>query len=229
MDNEIGFISSLIGDPVRLKIMWALMDGRAFTATELAMSADTSPQNVSMHLAKLVQGEFLTVESQGRHRYYRFARVEVAAAIEALAGLGPPGKRMKAVEDPAAVPVKYCRTCYDHLAGKIGVLVTEGLLRQRMIEPDGADYGVTGKGKKIFSDLGIDVAALQKQRRIFARPCLDWSERRHHLSGSLGAALLEKMLSLDWLRKTRSSRALVVTAGGSKELAQRFGVNVNTE
>ncbi len=136
---------------------------------------------------------------------------------------------MKAVQDPAAVPVKYCRTCYDHLAGKVGVLVTEGLLRQKIIEPGGADYGVTRKGEKTFSDLGIDVGELRKQRRIFAKPCLDWSERKHHLSGSLGAALLEKMLSLDWLRKTRNSRALVLTAKGRQGLAERFGINVVTE
>src|ERR1700744_470908 len=110
MENEISFISSLIGDPVRLTIMWALMDGRAYTATELAISADTSPQNMSMHLGKLVQGEFLKVESQGRHRYYRFARDEVAVAIESLAGLVPPEKRLNAMQDPGGIPVRYCRT-----------------------------------------------------------------------------------------------------------------------
>jgi DNA-binding transcriptional ArsR family regulator len=226
MENEIGLISSLIGDPVRLKIMWALLDGKAFTATELAISADTSPQNASMHLAKLVQGQFLTVESQGRHRYYRFARDEVAFAIEALAGLVPPEKRMKTVQHPAAVPVKYCRTCYDHLAGKAGVLVTEGLLRLKLIELSDAVYLVTRKGEQSFSALGIHTEELKKNRRVLARPCLDWSERRHHLAGSLGAALLDKMLSLDWLRKTPHSRALVITSNGRRQLAERFNVSI---
>jgi DNA-binding transcriptional ArsR family regulator len=218
MEKEIGYITSLIGDPVRTNILWTLLDGRAYTATELAIRADTSPQNISMHLSKLISADLLTVESLGRYKYYRFARQEVAYAIEALGNLVPSEKHKRITSNPDNSAIKYCRTCYDHLAGKVGVLITEALKKQNIIKLNASDYSVTWKGDKFFSALEINTDELKKHRRIFAKPCMDWSERKHHLAGSLGAALLDKMLSLDWLRKTSHSRATLITSKGRQQL-----------
>lgn len=219
MENRFKQIASLIGDPTRATVLWLLLDGKAFTATELSVAADTSPQNMSMHLNKLIEAELLSVESQGRHKYYKYARKDIAYAVEALANLLPP-------ERPAEKklsPVTYCRTCYDHLAGKVGVLITDSLLKQKIISED---FEVTKKGEKWFGGLGIDIEQLQTQRRSFLRPCLDWSERRYHIAGSLAASLLDKMLEEDWVRRTRNSRAIVVTAAGQQKMYEYFKTKV---
>ncbi|UPK69773.1 ArsR/SmtB family transcription factor [Chitinophaga filiformis] len=217
METAFKHIAALIGDPTRATILWTLLDGKAFTATELAIAADTSPQNISMHLNKLVQADLLSVESQGRHRYYKFSRKDVAYAIEALANLIPATRNTPVVEQDSAV--KYCRTCYDHLAGKIGVAITDSLITQEILSDT---FDLSSKGNKWFGKMGIDIDTLKQQRRTFIRPCLDWSERRHHLAGAVGAALLDMMLSADWLRKTRQSRAIVITAEGEKMLEKHF-------
>lgn len=225
MDIQFGNITSLIGDPIRSTVLWTLLDGRAYTATELAICADTSAQNISMHLSKLVQADLLTVESQGRHRYYRFSRQEVAYAIEALANLV--SHKNDAKENTTDISdIKYCRTCYDHLAGKVGVLITEKLVLQKMIELQNKTYTLTTKGNKFFKDFGIDMNDLQSKRRVLAKPCLDWSERKYHISGSLGAALLDKMLHSDWLRRKRNSRAIIITSKGQSEIYNKFKVNL---
>ncbi|MDP4261176.1 MAG: helix-turn-helix transcriptional regulator [Bacteroidota bacterium] len=226
MEKQFKQIASLIGDPTRAAIMWTLLDGKAFTATELAIAADTSPQNISMHLAKLVQADLLYAEIQGRHRYYKFSRKDVAYAIEAMASLVPnPDMHDKSGPENSSA-IKYCRSCYDHVAGKVGVSIADGLLRQKIIIEKNKGFEVSAKGKKWFLDLGIDVAGLKLQRRVLLRPCLDWSERRNHIAGSLGAALLDKMLSSDWVRRTKNSRALVITAKGQKMLYGYFRINV---
>jgi predicted transcriptional regulator len=206
--------------------LWTLLDGRAYTATELAIQADTSPQNISMHLSKLISADLLTVESQGRHKYYRFSRQEVAYAIEAIGNLIPTEKHKRIISNPDNSTIKYCRTCYDHLAGKVGVLMTEALIKQKIIELNASDYSVTKKGDKFFSELEINTDELKKHRRIFAKPCLDWSERKHHLAGSLGASLLDKMLLLDWLRKTSHSRAIIITSKGQQQLYNTLKISL---
>lgn len=226
MEKELGQITSLIGDPVRTNILWTLLDNRAYTATELAISADTSPQNISMHLSKLLQADLLTVESQGRHKYYKFSRPEVAYAIEAIGSLLPSGIHKKIIDNSDNNAIKYCRSCYDHLAGKVGVLITETLLKQKIIEAVANTYNVTKKGEHFFSEFDINIDYLKKCRRAFAKPCLDWSERKHHLAGSLGAALLEKMLSLDCVRKTKNSRAIVITSKGQLHLYEKFKISL---
>lgn len=222
METHISQIATLIGDPMRALILWTLLDGRAYTATELAISANTSPQNISMHLSKLIQADLLVAEKQGRHRYYRFSRQEVAYAIEAIAHLVPDEKQKKIVSHQHNAAVTHCRTCYDHLAGKIGVAMADSLLKQRVIISKANNFALTTKGEKWLLQLGINLPALRKQRRIFLKPCLDWSERRYHIAGALGAALLDLMLADDWIRRTQNSRAVIITATGEKKMQKYF-------
>ena len=225
-EEQFGRIASLIGEPARAKMLWHLLDGRALTATELALQVDVSPQSASMHLNKLIQAGLLAVEQQGRHRYYRFSSRDVAYAIEAIAGLLPSGKITAQGQPAANGNIKYCRSCYDHLAGKMGVAVADGLVQRKLIMAADGLYTVTAAGKKWFAFLGIPIDELKAQRRNFARQCLDWSERRPHLAGSLGAALLEKMLGNDWLRKTKNSRVIIVTAMGEKKFYELLGYSL---
>jgi DNA-binding transcriptional ArsR family regulator len=226
MDEHFNHIASLIGDPVRGRVLWALMDGKAYTATELAIHADTSRPNLSMHLKKLSDAGLLSVEIQGRHRYYTFSRPEIAYALEAMANLVPTRgcERMPAKEK--IQPIAYCRHCYDHLAGRVGVQVTESLLHQKVIAYAGREFEVTAPGVRWFDTMGIDCAGLKKQRRSFSRVCLDWTERKHHLAGSLGAALLTKMLGADWLRPGTDARVFVVTGKGRKAMSELFKIEV---
>ncbi|HTR32177.1 MAG TPA: winged helix-turn-helix domain-containing protein [Puia sp.] len=224
MDNSIAQIASVIGEPRRAKILWTLMDGRAYTARELAIGVETTPQNLSMHLSKMLRAGLLVVEAQGRHRYYSFSRPEVADVIEAIANLVPAESAVK--EDADMVPIRFCRTCYDHLAGRVGVSVMESLLRQKLIASRDAELDVTHKGIQWFAERGIDCNEIRKQRRAFAKACLDWTERRHHLAGALGAALLEKMLEAHWLRRTAQSRAVVVTAKGRQMLEAHLNIQL---
>jgi DNA-binding transcriptional ArsR family regulator len=226
MEQQFQQVTSLICDPVRAKMLWALLDGKAYTATELAMNADISPQNASMHLNKLLQADLLRVETQGRHRYFTFSRQDVAYAIEALANLIPYSNHEKNVDGETTSVIKYCRTCYDHLAGKVGVLITDSLLKQKFIIKKENDFEVTVKGIRWFAEMKINTDELKLQRRAFAKACLDWSERRHHISGALGAALLDKMLAADWLRRTKNSRAMLITSKGRKALYECFKVQV---
>ena len=226
METQFKEIAGLIGEPTRATIMWALLDGKAFTATELAITADTTAQNISMHLSKLLAAGLLCVESQGRHRYYRYSRDDIAYAMEAMANLipHPVDKHDAPVAEQSAIT--YCRSCYDHLAGKVGVVLTDSLLRQKIIIANNNSFDVTAKGSKWFAGLDIDVNELKKQRRALVRPCLDWSERRHHIAGALAASLLQKMLSSDWIRKTRNSRAIIITGKGQKMFNDYFKITV---
>jgi DNA-binding transcriptional ArsR family regulator len=210
--------AALIGDPVRATVLWTLLDGKSFTATELAITADTTPSNISMHLSKMVNAGLLKAENHGRHRYYSFARKDIAYAVEALTTLIPPSSAKIKKESADILPVQQCRTCYDHLAGKTGVAITDALIKQKIIVLNKNEFKLTTKGKNWFDKLHIDTDELLQQRRSFLRPCLDWSERRYHIAGSLAAALLDKMLQQDWVRKTKNSRAVIVTAKGQKNL-----------
>ena len=225
MEDEFSRLTAIIGDPVRSKIMWMLLDGRAYTATELAVYTETSAQNISMHLGKLVNAQLLSVEKQGRHRYYTYASDEISYAIEGLANLLPKadaGKLAKFDQEP----VRFCRTCYDHLAGKVGIMLTDHLIAQRLITKIGTEFIVSTQGENFFDNLAIDVNALKLKKRSFARACLDWSERKPHLAGSLGAALLQYMLQNHWLRPVQHSRAMVVTAKGREMLLEKFVIKI---
>src|SRR3569833_404176 len=221
-DPDMTSVAMVIGEPARAKMLWALLDGRAYTATELALFADVSPQTGSMHLGKLVDAQFLTVERQGRYKYYRFANDDVAFAIEAIANLAKPVKHQENTGQPVIQPIKYCRTCYDHLAGKVGVALTHSLISMGAIEYSFFVFSVTVSGDRLFQGLGIDMQALKAKKRMLSRPCLDWSERKLHLAGSLGSALLDHFIGNDWIRRTKNSRAMVITSKGSRMLYDIF-------
>lgn len=218
--------AALLCEPSRAKIVWSLLDGRAYTASELALVADVSPSSVSNHLSKLLQGEILKVDAQGRHRYYSFANPDVAYAVESLANLAGKKTSSKIETTTPVSEVKYCRTCYNHLAGKVGVLISERLLLHERIALQDTSFEVTTAGRTLFQEFGLDIGEIKKQRRHFAKPCLDWSERKYHLAGSLGAALFKQMLGLDWMRRTKNSRSILITATGREGLLQTFDVKV---
>ena len=200
-----------------------LMDGRAYTATELANAAGVSPQTASGHLAKLSDGRLLTVVPQGRHRYFRLASPLVATALEALAAVdGAPRHRPRTSCD---VELREARTCYDHLAGRVAVQITAALLRDGHLVAHPGHFDLTDDGKIFFKQrLGIDIDALSKHKRALTRNCLDWSERRPHLGGALGAMLASVAIKQGWLVRSPRSRALTMTRRGEAALAEIFGI-----
>jgi DNA-binding transcriptional ArsR family regulator len=224
IEKHFGHIASLIGEKSRAIMLWNLLDGRAYTATELAISADLSFQSASNHLSQLVNAGLLAVEKQGRHKYYCFANDRVAQTIENIAGLMPISSLTRSTNIANPSGIKYARTCYDHLAGKMGVQLTQALLQQKMLTVHNDRYEVTHAGNTWFENIGINIAATQKQNRKFAYPCLDWSERTHHIGGALGAALLKSMLQKDWIRKVSYSREIMITGKGKMEMGKQLKI-----
>jgi DNA-binding transcriptional ArsR family regulator len=216
--QNLAEIAALIGEPTRIMMLWSLLGGQARPASELAFYANVSAQNASAHLARLVEAGMLAVEARGRHRYYRVAGAEVAHAVEALAALGPLAKEMADLPPRQAPDLKYARTCYDHLAGRVAVEICAALKDKGCLKPDGPDFEITSKGEKLFRDLGIAIGELRQQRRAFALQCQDWSERRPHIAGALGAAMLERMFQRGWIARVRSSRIVRVTAKGREDV-----------
>jgi DNA-binding transcriptional ArsR family regulator len=217
-------VASLIGEPARAKMLWNLLDGRAYTAGELAAAADISSTSASNHLAKLLNASILKVEVQGRHRYYSFSRPEIAYVIESLATLVRRDVMLK--EKEGLKPITYCRSCYDHLAGYVGVQITEAFEKAEWLASDASGYLVTSKGWRHLKHFGIEKYLLTNPRRSLCRQCLDWSERRPHLAGALGALLLAKMLENNWLRRVKFSRAIIITSKGQQQLQTLLGLNL---
>jgi DNA-binding transcriptional ArsR family regulator len=217
-------VAALLADRARAAMLTALLDGRPLAAGELARAAGVSAPTASAHLGRLLDGGFVTVVKQGRHRYYRLRSDEVAQVIEAMARIGRPVEVRSLRQSRDARRLHEARTCYDHLAGAAGVALFAALLDGDLIEPDGAEaFEVTEKGEERLGVLGLDVAALRKARRRFAWQCLDWTERRPHLNGALGAALTDRMIELGWFERGTTRRALVVTEAGLAGLADTFG------
>lgn len=221
---NIAEVASLIGDPSRASMLMRLLGGRALPAGELAGAARIKPQTASSHLAKMVEGGLLVHESHGRHRYYRLADPEVGRALEALNAIAPlkPVRSLRESEQSKAL--RFARTCYDHLAGELGVALTDRLLELKLVAADGPDYGVTREGSKWFADFGIDLEKVHRGRRRFACQCLDWSERRHHMAGGLGAAITGRLFELGWIERTEASRAVRVTSEGRRGFAGALGL-----
>lgn len=213
-------IAALIGDPARALMLAALLDGRSRTAGELAQAAGITPQTASAHLAKLSEAGLLAIEKQGRHRYHRLGSGDVAHALEALMAVSVTPLKMPLL-GPRDLALRRARTCYDHMAGEIAVQLADRWLAGGWIKKDGDEWRLTAAGNRGFASLDIPLpdAAV---RRPALRPCLDWSERRPHLGGQLGACVLESLLSRDWVRRRRGSRALLVTDAGERALARWY-------
>lgn len=220
----IAEVAALIGDPARANMLSALKDDGLLSATELSHVAGVAPNTASGHLAKLGAAGLVVVERRGRHRYYALACHEVADALEALEALAARAAPRSRVKAPPKDAVRYARSCYDHLAGSLGVALAEALRRRGYIVGADEDLAVSRKGAAAFDALGIDVAALASGRRRLLRACPDWSERRAHLGGALGAALFERFRELGWLRRRKDSRALSLTPQGRDALRARFGL-----
>ncbi|TYK44579.1 ArsR/SmtB family transcription factor [Actinomadura decatromicini] len=217
-------VAALLADRARAAMLTALLDGRPLAAGELARAAGVSAQTASAHLAKLLDGDLVTVVPQGRHRYYRLSGEEVARVIEALSHISPRVEVRSLRQSRDARRLHEARTCYDHLAGEAGVALFAALRDGGLIEPgDGETFEVTEKGEERFGTLGLDLAAVRRARRRFAWQCLDWTERRPHLNGALGAALTARMIELAWFEHGTTPRALTVTDAGLNGLADSFG------
>jgi DNA-binding transcriptional ArsR family regulator len=226
MEAEEKFISmaGLICEPTRAKLLWNLLDARAYTASELATTVDISASSASNHLSKLLEADIVKVEMQGRHRYYSFSNSEVAYVVETLANLVSNNRDTKQKIEKPANGIKYCRTCYDHLAGFVGVTIAEAMEKKGYLKKSESIYLVTQKGWNWFAQFDILQKEFSNTRRPITRQCLDWSERRPHLAGLLGARLLDKMVERKWFRKVQFSRELIVTAKGRQEAYELLGV-----
>jgi len=231
MDGEpsIATVAALIGDTGRAAMLTALVGGRALPAGELAAAAGMSHPAASAHLAKLTDGGLLTVEREGRHRYYRLAGPEVASTLESLASLIGQSPRPTAARTPQARALRHARTCYDHLAGELGVAVATALEGRGLLAPAGGKrLDVTQAGALWFAAvLGIGTTALRPGRHGIACRCLDWTERRHHLAGPLGTQMLRRCCDLGWLTKTPGSRAVRLSLSGRDSLSQQLGICVS--
>lgn len=211
--------AALIADPARAAMLSTLLDARPRSAGELARVANVSAQSASMHLSQLQTGGFLQVRQQGRYRYYRIAGHHIALAIEALGAISTPPTFQPPTRDR---DLRYARTCYDHLAGELGVKLTEAFQRKRIVLPCAErEFEVTREGEKFLSGWQIDASALRNTRRTFARRCLDWTEKRYHLAGSLGAAICEKFFEFHWIAREKNTRIVHLSLTGRREL-QRF-------
>lgn len=229
--NALSEVAALMGDPARAAMLSLLMDGRAHTASDLAHAASITAQTASGHLARMVDGNLLAVRAEGRNRFYRLSSGDVAHAIESLMALAgtraaPASKSAAWRRDP---DLRFCRTCYDHLAGQVGIAVTDSLTQHGHLEPKGArDWQLTQSGELFCERLGVDLFGARKaSARHFARQCLDWSERRPHISGSLGAAIADTFFKRGWAERLRRSRTVRLTDSGRRALTRDFGASVS--
>ncbi len=224
IEANIAFVAGLLADPTRATMCLALAGGEARPAGELAARAGVSAQTASNHLAKLIAGRILRVEQQGRWRYYRLACADVGYAVEALAVLAPPLHNPFAGDDTNGMArrLRDARTCYSHLAGRLGVALADALVAQRWMEEDGRSYRLTPTGTRSLRALGIDVRG--RPRQPVARRCLDWTERRPHVAGPLGTALATLALDRGWVRRVRGTRAVAVTSAGRAQLTKVFNM-----
>ncbi|WP_160147256.1 ArsR/SmtB family transcription factor [Thermomonospora echinospora] len=220
-ERDIAPLAALLADRGRAAMLTALLDGRALPAGELARTAGVTAQTASGHLARLLEGGLVTAVRQGRHRYYRLAGPEVAQVIEALGRLGPPVEVRSLRQSRQARALRDARTCYDHLAGRLGVALFEALADRGLIEPeDDREHRLTPKGREVLVGLCVEVP---EGGRRFAVACLDWTERRPHLGGALGAALTARLVELGWLERGRERRAMKITPSGRRGLLDTFG------
>ena len=225
VEQRLAAVAAAIAEPARARMLCALMDGRARTATELCATTELAASTTSTHLARLVEQQLLSCVPQGRHRYYALASTDVGAVLESL--LVVAGKAVQPPRPRTPERLRLARTCYDHLAGTLAVDLHERLLKAQWLQPDGVrEYRLLAAGETALGDWGVDIAAVRAQRRRFACACLDWSERRSHLGGALGAAVLQAALRRRWLAQDLEGRAVRPTSRGEREWLSPLGVHV---
>jgi DNA-binding transcriptional ArsR family regulator len=223
---QIAEVAALVGDPARASILCALLGGRALTATELAHAAGVSPQTTSGHLGKLHAARLVALMKQGRHHYYRLAGPQVGQMLEGIMNValqGPPRYQPRTRLDDA---MRHARTCYDHFAGTLGVGLADRMIEREWVVLGDEAGEVTSAGVKFFSTLGVDLPAARSRRRVFCRPCLDWTERRPHIGGAVGAALAQRCFDLKWVERIRDSRALRITPAGRRGLMEHLELSI---
>jgi len=213
-------IAALAGDPARANMLAALLAGKALTASELAGEAGISAQTASSHLAKLEAGGLIAGVKQGRHRYFRLAGADVAEMLEKMMGVAARAGHLRTRPGPSDPQIRKARVCYDHLAGEMAVALFDALLRARRIAVSGQDVRLTRRGETFLRDFGIDPDALSGSRRPLCLGCLDWSQRRFHLAGAVGAALLGRVTALGWAARDRNSRAMVFSKSGEAKFTR---------
>ncbi len=234
MGPDIAPIAALIGDSVRAAILAALVDGRALPAGELAFVGNVTPQTASFHLNKLLEASLIVLEKQGKHSYYRLANEAVACALESLAVLSPVRSQVLArsyIREPERVrELRFARSCYKHLAGRLAVEINQALLKRQftLADPD-KSYSLTEEGRQWCRGLGLQLPIRSQQSENVGRACLDWTERRHHIGGQLGMALFARLKELSWLTTNPKSRAVRLTHTGARELHRQLGITCSLE
>jgi DNA-binding transcriptional ArsR family regulator len=223
---DIAMVAALVGDPARCNMLTALMTGRALTASELAHEAGVTPQTASSHLSKLEAGGLIEQQKQGRHRYYHLTGPDVASVLEGLEGLAARAGHMRVRTGPKDPALRRARICYDHLAGDLGVQMLDSMKKQRLVRQSKQAIELTGEGRRFMAEaLQITAEALSHPRRPVCKACLDWSERRHHLAGTLGAAMMNRFTELKWAARDAApgSRVVNFTRTGEKRFSALFG------
>jgi DNA-binding transcriptional ArsR family regulator len=224
---ELATVASLLSDTARAAMLVALLDGKARTAGELAFVAGISPQTASSHLAKLVEAGLVAMKPQGRHRYHRLAGPETAQALEALSVIAGAMPRRPRIPGPRDLKLREGRTCYDHFAGRLGVAIADALVRVGGATDNGRDFAISGEGERRLARLGVDVPALRRERRPLCRYCIDWSERRPHLSGAVGASLATRCLAAGWVERLGDTRGVRLTGPGRAMLRDALGLDLD--
>jgi len=220
---DIARIAALIGDPARANMLSALVGGQALTATELAAEANVTRQTASAHLAKMTETKILRQRKQGRHRYYAIGGENVAEVIAGLMGLAEKAGLTRTRTGPKDEALRIARSCYNHLAGDMGVQLFDGLTRYDYLNQAATGLEMTQEGRAFFADFGIDIESLEQKASPLCRECLDWSARRSHLSGNLGRALLGQFIALGWAKRDQKSRAVIFSDSGNAAFKDTFG------
>ena len=221
---DIAFLGSLIGDPARANMLTALLSGKALTASELAAEAGITPQTASAHLSKMESGGLLQQRRQGRHRYFALADDDVGILLESMMGFAAKKGHLRTRTGPRDPALRYARVCYNHLAGDLGVRMMDSLLAKGFLTPENEGLGLTDDGRAFAEGFAIDLEPLEKSRRPMCKSCLDWSNRRSHLAGSLGSALLTRFYDLGWARRIEGSRIVAFSPRGEKAFLHAFAL-----
>jgi DNA-binding transcriptional ArsR family regulator len=225
-DADLAAVGRMLGDSHRARFVLALVGGEELTAGELAARSGASSSLASAHLTKLLEAGLVRAEKRGRERHYRMASPQVAQAVEGLLAIAPARKATGLRESARGKAIQRARTCYDHLAGELGVSLVDAMEHERLLDPLEHGWGVTARGERRLGQLGLELGALRRAHRTFIRPCLDWTQRRPHVAGALGAAITQRFFELGWIERLPGSRAVRVTPQGERELLAHFAIRV---